>query len=180
MKLADRMSRIGTESAFEVLAKARALEKQGKNVIHLEIGEPDFPTPAHVVEAGTESAGERAGRSTGRHLDFPSCARPSPRYVSTTRGISGRPGQRLRRAGRQADHVLRHDGAAQPRRRGDLPRPELPDLRVDDQFSRREGRPGAARRESRLLVRSRDASSGACRRAPRWSSSTRRRTRPAA
>ena len=46
------MSRIGTESAFEVLVKARALEKQGKNIIHLEIGEPDFPTPAHVVEAG--------------------------------------------------------------------------------------------------------------------------------
>ena len=45
MKLAQKMSRIGTESAFEVLARARALEKQGRNVIHLEIGEPDFPTP---------------------------------------------------------------------------------------------------------------------------------------
>ncbi|HEY7334632.1 MAG TPA: pyridoxal phosphate-dependent aminotransferase [Bryobacteraceae bacterium] len=46
------MSRIGVESAFEVLVKARALEKQGKSVVHLEIGEPDFPTPAHIVEAG--------------------------------------------------------------------------------------------------------------------------------
>ena len=53
MKLAERMGRLGTETAFEVLARARALEAKGKTVIHLEIGEPDFDTPAHVVEAGT-------------------------------------------------------------------------------------------------------------------------------
>jgi aspartate/methionine/tyrosine aminotransferase len=52
MQLAEKMSRLGTESAFEVLVRARALEKQGKNIVHLEIGEPDFPTPAHIVEAG--------------------------------------------------------------------------------------------------------------------------------
>ncbi|MBC7235349.1 MAG: pyridoxal phosphate-dependent aminotransferase [Chloroflexi bacterium] len=51
MKLAERMSRLGTESAFEVLAKAKALEAQGREVIHLEIGEPDFDTPPHIVEA---------------------------------------------------------------------------------------------------------------------------------
>ncbi|HVC32019.1 MAG TPA: pyridoxal phosphate-dependent aminotransferase [Chloroflexota bacterium] len=55
MKLAERMSRLGTETAFEVLARARALEARGKHVIHLEIGEPDFDTPAHVVEAGATS-----------------------------------------------------------------------------------------------------------------------------
>ena len=43
---------LGTETAFEVLAKARALEAQGKEVIHLEIGEPDFDTPGHIVEEG--------------------------------------------------------------------------------------------------------------------------------
>ncbi len=53
MKLAQRMGRLGTETAFEVLARARALEAKGKTVIHLEIGEPDFDTPAHVIEAGT-------------------------------------------------------------------------------------------------------------------------------
>ena len=58
MKLGDRMSRLGTESAFEVLAKARLLEQQGKNIIHLEIGEPDFPTPRHVVEAGKRALDE--------------------------------------------------------------------------------------------------------------------------
>lgn len=49
--LADRMSLLGTESAFEVLAKANALEAQGHNVVHLEIGQPDFPTPRNIVEA---------------------------------------------------------------------------------------------------------------------------------
>jgi aspartate aminotransferase len=51
MNVAERMSRLGTESAFEVLAKARALERQGKETIHLEVGEPDFDTPAHIREA---------------------------------------------------------------------------------------------------------------------------------
>lgn len=52
MELADRMARLGTETAFEVLARARQLEAQGREVIHLEIGEPDFDTPENVVEAG--------------------------------------------------------------------------------------------------------------------------------
>lgn len=52
MSLAKRMARLGTETAFEVLARARALEAQGRDVIHLEIGEPDFDTPRNIVEAG--------------------------------------------------------------------------------------------------------------------------------
>jgi aspartate aminotransferase len=55
LRLAERMSRLGTETAFEVLNKARALERQGKTIIHLEIGEPDFDTPANVVQAGVEA-----------------------------------------------------------------------------------------------------------------------------
>jgi aspartate/methionine/tyrosine aminotransferase len=51
IKFANRMQNLGTEGAFEVLAKARMLEAQGKNVIHLEIGEPDFPTPENIIEA---------------------------------------------------------------------------------------------------------------------------------
>ena len=58
MKLADRMSRIEVESAFDVLVKARALERTGKNVIHLEIGEPDFATPRNIVEAGKRALDE--------------------------------------------------------------------------------------------------------------------------
>ena len=49
------MSRLGTETAFEVLVRAKALEAQGKNIIHLEIGEPDFDTPANVIAAGVEA-----------------------------------------------------------------------------------------------------------------------------
>src|SRR6266481_1398515 len=55
LKLAKRMSRLGTETAFEVLVRARALEAQGKDIVHLEIGEPDFDTPANVVEAGIDA-----------------------------------------------------------------------------------------------------------------------------
>jgi len=58
MRLAKKLERIGTESAFEVLAKAQALEKKGKNIIHLEIGAPDFPTPKHIVEAGKRALDE--------------------------------------------------------------------------------------------------------------------------
>jgi aspartate aminotransferase len=52
IRFAERMSRLGTEGAFEVLARARRLEAQGKKIVHLEIGEPDFATPDNIIEAG--------------------------------------------------------------------------------------------------------------------------------
>jgi aspartate aminotransferase len=55
LRLADRMGRLGTESAFEVLARARALEAEGRKIVHLEIGEPDFDTPQHVKDAAAEA-----------------------------------------------------------------------------------------------------------------------------
>ena len=55
MTIASRMMNLGTETAFEVLAKARALEAQGKQIIHREIGEPDFDTPSHIVQAGVKA-----------------------------------------------------------------------------------------------------------------------------
>ena len=55
MKLSDSMSRLGTETAFLVLAKAKALEAQGREIIHLEIGEPDFDTPGNIIEAAVEA-----------------------------------------------------------------------------------------------------------------------------
>src|SRR5882672_4494008 len=55
MNYAARMARLGTETAFEVLARAQALEAQGKSVVHLEIGEPDFDTPAHIRRAAVEA-----------------------------------------------------------------------------------------------------------------------------
>jgi aspartate/methionine/tyrosine aminotransferase len=55
LKLARRMENLGTETAFEVLAKARKLEAEGRNIVHLEIGEPDFPTPPNIVEAAEKA-----------------------------------------------------------------------------------------------------------------------------
>ena len=55
LRLARRMARLGTETAFEVLVRARALEAKGKNIVHLEIGEPDFDTPANIIDAGAEA-----------------------------------------------------------------------------------------------------------------------------
>ncbi len=55
LRLAKRMSRLGTETAFEVLVRARALERQGRHIIHLEIGEPDQDTPANIVEAAVDA-----------------------------------------------------------------------------------------------------------------------------
>ena len=54
-RIADAVARLGSESAFEVLARAKALEAQGKRVVHMEIGEPDFETPAHIKEAGIKA-----------------------------------------------------------------------------------------------------------------------------
>lgn len=87
MRLAERMSRIGSESAFEVLARARALERQGKNIIHLEIGEPDFPTPRHVIEAGQRALDE-GWTKYGPTPGFPEFREAIAHYVSQTRGLN--------------------------------------------------------------------------------------------
>ena len=58
MQVVEKISRLKIETAFEVLVKARALEAQGRSIIHLEIGEPDFPTPRHIVEAGKRALDE--------------------------------------------------------------------------------------------------------------------------
>jgi aspartate aminotransferase len=86
MKLAERMSRIGVESAFDVLERARALEAQGRSVIHLEIGEPDFPTPSHIVEAAKRALDE-GWTHYGPTQGFPELREAIARHVSATRGI---------------------------------------------------------------------------------------------
>jgi len=87
LRLAERMSRLGTETAFEVLNKARALERQGKEIIHLEIGEPDFDTPKNVVEAG--AAAMRSGWTHyGPSAGLPDLRQAIADEVSRTRGIN--------------------------------------------------------------------------------------------
>jgi aspartate aminotransferase len=86
MKLAKSMSRIGVESAFDVLVRARALEAQGKSVIHLEIGEPDFNTPGHIVEAAKRALDE-GWTHYGPTQGLPDLRETIAGYVSETRGI---------------------------------------------------------------------------------------------
>ncbi len=87
MKLAERMSRIGIESAFDVLVRARALEAQGRSVIHLEIGEPDFPSPPHVIEAGKRALDE-GWTHYGPTQGLPELREAIAAHISRTRGIA--------------------------------------------------------------------------------------------
>jgi aspartate aminotransferase len=80
------MNRIGVESAFEVLVRARELERQGRHVIHLEIGEPDFPTPAHIVAAAKQALDE-GYTHYGPTQGMPELRESIARYISRTRGI---------------------------------------------------------------------------------------------
>jgi aspartate aminotransferase len=87
MKLAQRMSRIGTESAFEVLVRARALEAQGRDIIHLEIGEPDFPTPQNIIDAGKKALDD-GWTHYGPSQGLPELRDAIAEYISASRGIS--------------------------------------------------------------------------------------------
>lgn len=86
-KLAESLKRLGTETAFEVLAKAKALEAQGKKVIHLQIGEPDFNTPVNIVEAGIRAMKE-GWTHYGPAQGLPELRKAIADHVSKTRGIS--------------------------------------------------------------------------------------------
>jgi aspartate aminotransferase len=86
MKLAERMNRIGVETAFEVLVRARALEAQGHDIIHLEIGEPDFDTPRHIVEAGKQAL-DQGWTHYGPTQGLPELREAIASYICRTRGI---------------------------------------------------------------------------------------------
>jgi aspartate/methionine/tyrosine aminotransferase len=84
------MARLGTETAFEVLNKAKALERQGKSIIHLEIGEPDFDTPANVVEAAVDAL-RKGWTHYGPSAGLPELRESIAQYVSHTREIEVSP-----------------------------------------------------------------------------------------
>ncbi len=86
LRLAERMSRLGTETAFEVLNKARALERQGREIIHLEIGEPDFDTPANIVDAGIEAL-QKGWTHYGPSAGLPELRQAIAEEVSGSRGV---------------------------------------------------------------------------------------------
>jgi aspartate/methionine/tyrosine aminotransferase len=90
LHLAKRMARLGTETAFEVLVRARALEKQGKHIVHLEIGEPDFDTPKNIVDAGVDAL--RMGYTHyGPSAGLPDLREAIADDVSKSRGVKFAP-----------------------------------------------------------------------------------------
>jgi aspartate/methionine/tyrosine aminotransferase len=92
MMLAERMSRLGTETAFNVLARAKELEAQGRDIVHLQIGEPDFDTPANIIAAGQRALGSGYTHYTPAGGIMP-LRETIADYICRTRGIPVDPQQ---------------------------------------------------------------------------------------
>lgn len=90
LRLAKRMSRLGTETAFEVLVKARALEAKGHDIVHLEIGEPDFDTPANIIDAACDAL-HKGFTHYGPSAGLPQLRETIAQYVSETRHVNTTP-----------------------------------------------------------------------------------------
>ena len=90
LRLATRMERLGTETAFEVLVKAKALEAQGRDIIHLEIGEPDFDTPSNIIEAGCDAL-RKGFTHYGPSAGMMELREVIAQYVSETRRVNVTP-----------------------------------------------------------------------------------------
>ncbi len=90
MRLAGSFSRLGTETAFEVLARARALEASGRKIVHLEIGEPDFDTPGNIREAAKKAL-DAGYTHYGPSAGLPEARKAVAEYISKTRGVAYAP-----------------------------------------------------------------------------------------
>src|SRR5205085_2284318 len=90
LRLARRTTRLGTETAFEVLVKARALEAQGRDIVHLEIGEPDFDTPRNIIDSACDAL-HKGFTHYGPSAGLPALRETIAQYVSETRGVSATP-----------------------------------------------------------------------------------------
>ena len=154
LQTAAGMRQLGTETAFEVLARAQALAASGRDIINLGIGQPDFKTPDHIVEAAVKALRD------GHHGYTPANGIPALRTAvaarppSTPRG-DRRPGPGAGGAGRKGDHVVRHPDVRRAGCRDPLPQPRLPDLRVGDPVHRRHPGSDPAARGERLRLRCR-------------------------
>ena len=90
LRLSKRMARLGTETAFEVLVKARALEAKGREIVHLEIGEPDFDTPENIISAATDAL-HKGFTHYGPSAGLPQLRETIAQYVSETRRVNVSP-----------------------------------------------------------------------------------------
>ncbi|HKW13259.1 MAG TPA: pyridoxal phosphate-dependent aminotransferase [Candidatus Krumholzibacteria bacterium] len=92
MRFAERMNHLGTETAFEVFARAKALEAKGRDIVHLEIGEPDFDTPKNIVDAAMTAIG-KGFTHYGPSAGLPEARAAIAEYVARTRGVKVDPQQ---------------------------------------------------------------------------------------
>src|SRR2546423_9577506 len=90
LRLAQRMARLGTETAFEVLVKARALEAKGRDIVHLEIGEPDFDTPRNIIDAAVDAL-HKGFTHYGPSAGLMELREVIAQYVSETRRVNVTP-----------------------------------------------------------------------------------------
>ena len=154
MQIAERMGRLGTETAFDVLARAGALQAAGRSIINLGIGQPDFRTPDHIVEAG------RKALADGHHGYTPANGIPALREavaadIATYRHCEVDPDKRRGGAGRQGHDVLCSADVRRAGGRDPVSQSGLPHLRIGDQVLRRHAGADTALRGDRLLLRRR-------------------------
>ncbi|HKP94093.1 MAG TPA: aminotransferase class I/II-fold pyridoxal phosphate-dependent enzyme, partial [Chthoniobacterales bacterium] len=90
LRLARRMARLGTETAFAVLVKARALEAKGRDIVHLEIGEPDFDTPRNIIDAAADAL-HKGFTHYGPSAGLPQLREVIAQYVAESRRIDVSP-----------------------------------------------------------------------------------------
>ncbi len=167
MKLAEPMNHIGVESAFDVLVRARALEAQGRSIVHLEIGEPDFPTPAHIVEAAKRALDE-GWTHYGPPQGYPELREAIAADVSRRRGIRVGPEHVSIVPGGKPIIFFPDAGAAGAGRRSDLSESGISHLRIDDPDLGATPVPMPLVEKPRIFVRPEPAARQAQPRAPRW------------
>ena len=140
MRIAARMGTIGTESAFEVTARARALEAQGRSIVHLQLGEPDFDTPANVREAA-KAALDAGATHYPPFAGIPALREAIAADASARKGFPVEPFQVFVTVGGKGVMLYAILGLVDPGDEVLVPDPGLPDLRVADALRRRDAGP---------------------------------------
>ena len=126
LQLVDNLKRLGTETAFEVLARAGDLERQGKSIINLGIGQPDFKTPQHIVEAAIKALRDGHHGYTPAQGILP-LREAVAKDLARRHGVEVEPRHDRHHAGRQAHHVLLDpDVRRSPAPRSCIPIPAFP------------------------------------------------------
>ena len=179
MRIARRMDTIGTETAFEAAARARALEAEGRDIIHLEIGEPDFDTPANIREAAKRALDD-GWTHYGPPLGLPVLREAIAADATARKGFAVTPDRVVVTPGAKPIMFYAMLALVDAGDEVIVPGPRLPDLRVDDALRRRRRRSRSRSARSTTSGPTSTSWRRSSRRGRGCSSSTRRPTRPAA